>query len=68
MIVCVCNAKNSQTVRTTLAGAPHVDTPAALHRAMGCKPQCGRCLPSLAELIAEARADETLAGLMAAAD
>lgn len=68
MIVCVCNAKNCQTVRATLADAPHVDTPAALHRAMGTKPQCGRCLPSLAELIAEARADETLAALMAAAD
>ena len=68
MIVCVCNAKYCQTVRASLADAPHVDTPAALHRAMGTKPQCGRCLPSLAELIAEARADETLAALMAAAD
>ena len=68
MIVCVCNAKNCQTVRATLADAPHVDTPAALHRAMGTKPQCGRCLPSLAELIARQIADETLAALMAAAD
>ena len=45
MIVCVCNAKNCRTVRETLTGAPHIDTPAAAHRAMGCKPQCGRCLP-----------------------
>ncbi|MEX0838925.1 MAG: (2Fe-2S)-binding protein [Parvibaculum sp.] len=68
MIVCVCNAKSDRTAREALACGPHIDTPAALHRAMGCKPQCGRCLPSLAELIAEARADATLAGLMAAAD
>ena len=39
MIVCVCNAKNSQTVRETLTGAPHIGTPAAAHRAMGCKPK-----------------------------
>ncbi|MCF8470350.1 MAG: (2Fe-2S)-binding protein [Parvibaculum sp.] len=68
MIVCMCNAKNSQTVRDTLAGAPHVDTPAGLHRAMGCKPQCGRCLPTLAELIEDARSQAALVNVLAAAD
>jgi len=65
MFVCVCNAVTDRSVRETLAHAPRIETPAALHRAMGSKPQCGRCLESMAELIAEANA---LAAVLAAAD
>jgi bacterioferritin-associated ferredoxin len=54
MIVCVCNAKNDRAVREVLCGG-QISTPAGVHRAMGCKPQCGRCLPHLASLIDEAR-------------
>jgi len=54
MIVCVCNAKNDRAVREALCGG-QISTPAGVHRAMGCKPQCGRCLPHLASLIDEAR-------------
>ncbi|PKP76314.1 MAG: hypothetical protein CVT81_15470 [Alphaproteobacteria bacterium HGW-Alphaproteobacteria-3] len=68
MIVCVCNAKNSQTVRETLTGAPHIGTPAAAHRAMGCKPQCGRCLPAIADLIEEVRNENAVVTALAAAD
>lgn len=68
MIVCVCNAKNCRTVREVVAQGPHIDTPAAAHRAMGCKPQCGRCLPAIASLIEEARAENVLVTAMAAAD
>ncbi|GMV64061.1 (2Fe-2S)-binding protein [Parvibaculum sp.] len=68
MIVCVCNAKNCRTVREVLANAPHVDTPAAAHRAMGCKPQCGRCLPTLAGMIEEVRNETAMATALAAAD
>ena len=52
MIVCVCNAINDRSVKQTLATAPHIATPAALHRAHGCKAQCGRCLPDVADMIA----------------
>lgn len=55
MIVCVCNAKNERAVREALDCVPNVATPAGLHRAMGCKPQCGRCLPTLAEMIGDHR-------------
>ena len=68
MIVCVCNAKNCRTVRETLTGAPHIDTPAAAHRAMGCKPQCGRCLPAIADLIEEVRNENAVVTALAAAD
>lgn len=68
MFVCVCNAVTDRSVRETLARAPRIATPAALHRAMGSKPQCGRCLESMAELIAEAKSDVPLAAALAAAD
>ncbi|MBO6633860.1 (2Fe-2S)-binding protein [Parvibaculum sp.] len=69
MIVCVCNAKNCRTVREVLSQGAHIDTPAAVHRAMGCKPQCGRCLPALATFIEEAKqSGQALASGLAAAD
>lgn len=56
MYVCVCNAINDRKVKDILSRTP-VDTPAGLHRAAGCKPQCGRCLPDMAEMIRAARAE-----------
>ncbi len=58
MFVCICNALNDATVNATLrdlsASGGDV-TPAAIHRASGCKPQCGRCLPEMADMIADHR-------------
>jgi bacterioferritin-associated ferredoxin len=69
VFVCVCNAINDRTVREILAtGGSGIDTPAAIHRAAGCKPQCGRCLPELAGMIREAAAAGTFAGAAKAAD
>ena len=68
MIVCVCNAISDRSVRKTLATAPEISSPAAVHRAHGCKAQCGRCLPSLAELISEAKLETALASAVQAAD
>lgn len=67
MIVCVCNAKNCRSVREVLAQGPHIDTPLAAHRAMGTKPQCGRCLPSIATMIDEARKQNAVAVALATA-
>jgi len=68
MFVCVCNAINDRSVREVLAKAPHIETPAGVHRAVGCKPQCGRCLPSMAEMIEDARAEAALGCALRAAD
>ena len=68
MIVCVCNAKNCRTVREVLSQGPHIDTPAAAHRAMGCTPQCGRCLPTIAGMISEVRNENAVVTALAAAD
>lgn len=62
LFVCVCNAINDRTVREILAtGGGNVDTPAAIHRAAGCKPQCGRCLPEMAGMIRETEAASAFA-------
>jgi bacterioferritin-associated ferredoxin len=68
MIVCVCNAKNCRTVREVLSQGAHIDTPAAAHRAMGTTPQCGRCLPTIADMISEVRNENAVATALAAAD
>jgi bacterioferritin-associated ferredoxin len=68
MFICVCNAINDRSVREILANSPHVTTPAGVHRAAGCKPQCGRCLDSMAGMIADARSGEPFAAALQAAD
>lgn len=68
MIVCVCNAKNCRTVREVLSQGPHIDTPAAAHRAMGSTPQCGRCLPTIASMISDLRNENAVVTALAAAD
>lgn len=52
LFVCICNALNDQTVRTIVASGDGT-SPGAILRAAGCKPQCGRCLPEMAEMITE---------------
>lgn len=52
MFICICNAINDRTVREIVATGAGT-SPRAIHRAAGCKPQCGRCLPEMAEMITE---------------
>jgi len=54
MFVCNCNGIRCGEVQEAIqAGAR---TPQAVHRRRGCKAQCGRCLPEIADRIREARA------------
>jgi bacterioferritin-associated ferredoxin len=64
LFVCICNALNDRTVRDIVATSG-ATTPSAVHRAAGCKPQCGRCLPDMADMIAE---HETACAFAQAAD
>ncbi|MES1991546.1 MAG: (2Fe-2S)-binding protein [Pseudomonadota bacterium] len=52
MFVCICNALNDRTVNELVASGAATSA-AGIHRAAGCKVQCGRCLPDMAEIIAE---------------
>jgi bacterioferritin-associated ferredoxin len=61
MFVCNCNGIRCGEVQEAIQSGAR--TPQAVHRRRGCKAQCGRCLPEIADRIREARAadkaDET---------
>ena len=56
MIVCSCNRITShdvehghaELIRTGPGGASR---PGAIHKCLGCRPRCGRCLPLIAEMV-----------------
>ncbi len=59
MIICVCRRLNDQAVREAIrAGARCPDTIQAHH---GCRFNCGKCRPSMAQLLEEEQA-QALAG------
>jgi len=59
MFVCNCNGiRCGEVQEAILSGAR---TPQAVHRRHGCKAQCGRCLPEIADRIREARAADASA-------
>jgi bacterioferritin-associated ferredoxin len=45
MYICVCNALREAEVRPILENL--IEEPADVHRALGCAPRCGRCLPKI---------------------
>ena len=60
MYVCLCNALNDRD----LAEAARLEraSVAEVFRRCGAKPRCGKCLPDVAQMIADARAlEETCA-------
>lgn len=54
MIVCVCNALRESQVRSAARGT--VGCAKAAYAQLGCKPQCGQCLPFAQQLVREERA------------
>jgi bacterioferritin-associated ferredoxin len=57
MIVCSCNVLSDTQILATLgneeAGRPR--SPAQAYNCLGCAPRCGRCLPTVRALLADAR-------------
>ncbi len=51
MIVCSCNALRERQVRDTARSGARTEREA--YARLGCKPQCGRCLPYARELLDE---------------
>ena len=49
MVVCVCNAIRERDVRH--AARSGTRSPAKAYRSLGCKPQCGQCIPFAREII-----------------
>lgn len=51
MIVCSCNALREREVRETIRSGARSERDA--YARLGCRPQCGRCLPYARELVRE---------------
>jgi len=66
MIICVCNAINCKSVRAAVeAGA---DSPKAVQAHHGCRFQCGKCRPSIGEMIADTANDRGASPSLVAAE
>ena len=68
MYVCICNALKESQVRLVAGslGSAH-----DLHPALGCRVRCGRCLPTIAGFVGQAKLDRSptqIAGLSQAAE
>jgi bacterioferritin-associated ferredoxin len=64
MIVCHCNVLTKADILATLAdGAVTLAcSPVKVHRCLGCAPQCGRCLSTVRDILAEAAVTTVAAG------
>lgn len=49
MIVCSCNALREREVRETIRNGARSEKDA--YQKLGCRPQCGHCLPYARELV-----------------
>ncbi len=64
MYVCICNAFTDRHVKEHVKDG--AKTPACVFRARGCAPQCGKCIPTLREIVDEHLNAVPIGGLMAA--
>jgi bacterioferritin-associated ferredoxin len=64
MIVCHCNVLTKAAILDAIGANPlsMPNSPVQVHKCMGCAPQCGRCLATVRELLAEARITTVAAG------
>ena len=51
MYVCICNALSDDQVATCIDGG--VRDANAVHPALGCEVQCGRCIPTIVDMMDE---------------
>jgi bacterioferritin-associated ferredoxin len=57
MIVCHCNVLTKAAILEAIGDDPlsMPKSPVQVHKCMGCAPQCGRCLQTVRNILAEAR-------------
>ena len=56
MYVCLCHAIRDRAVRACCQD--EAETVAEVYRALGVRPQCGKCVPMVVEIMREAAAAE----------
>lgn len=59
MYVCICHGLTDRKIREAISRGSA--TPADVYRYFGVTPQCGKCLPSIREMLVETNAKELLA-------
>lgn len=57
MYICICNALSEKRIRA--AAATSKGSTAAVYRALDCRPQCGRCIPTIRDIVREVCAPQT---------
>ena len=50
MYICLCNGLTDRDVRANCEGGCSV---AMVYRALGCEPQCGKCVPFVRQMLRE---------------
>jgi bacterioferritin-associated ferredoxin len=55
MYVCLCNGFTDKQVR--VAGATSGGSVAAVYRSLGVAPRCGKCVPTVRDILQECRRD-----------
>jgi bacterioferritin-associated ferredoxin len=59
MYICLCNGLSDRDLRPhTLAGSCSVSM---VYQACGCRPQCGKCVPFVRQMLRDGREAATLA-------
>ncbi|MEM1103383.1 MAG: (2Fe-2S)-binding protein [Pseudomonadota bacterium] len=60
MYVCICNALRERTLSSAIQtlGQPTVGE---VYKALGCKPQCGKCISDIASMLRALRQTQTAA-------
>ena len=53
MYVCLCNALTDREIRAHAGGGCSV---AMVYRALGCEPQCGKCVPFVRQMVRQSTA------------
>ncbi len=54
MIICSCNVLSDTDVRSVIGAPDAPRTAAQIHRCLGCSPECGRCAPTIRQIVAAA--------------
>jgi bacterioferritin-associated ferredoxin len=64
MIVCHCNVLTKAAILDAIGSNPlsMPHSPVQVHKCLGCAPQCGRCLSTVRDILAEARLTTVAAG------
>ena len=57
MIVCSCNVFSDHAIRRSIGGGECAGRVSDVFAWLGCRPQCGRCAPTIRRLIREQASD-----------